>query len=96
MIMLKALKHAAQHDVLKVMRTLIFGYERFVREHESEMATPPCHGVIVANKSVCDARNGALTGLSSAFPMEVDVEGQKKAALRRRCDLCFKLDELHD
>ena len=66
-----------------------------MRKHEAKVATLPRHRFIGADETVGRAGDSALTGLGSALFMKVDVEGQKKAALWRRCDLCCDLDELH-
>jgi len=94
-VMLEALEHAAQHDVLGVVGAFVFGDEGLVREHEAEVPTLPCHSLVWANEAVGDASDRALVGLGGAFFVEVNIQGQKKAALRWRCNLCFELDKLH-
>ena len=64
-------------------------------EPEAEVTTLPGNFFVGADKAVGYTGDSALTGLGSALFMKVDVEGQKKAALWRRCDLCLELNELH-
>jgi hypothetical protein len=60
-----------------------------------KVAAAPGHRLVWANDAMRDAGDGSFTSGCSARHVEVDAEGQKKAALRRRCDLGFELDELH-
>jgi hypothetical protein len=66
-----------------------------VREHEAEVAATPRNGLIQPDDAMRNAGDGAFACRRGAIHVEVDAERQKKAALGRRCDLCFELDELH-
>ena len=95
MLVFEAVEVTLDHDIAEVVRRVVAIDERCVCEHEAEVTTAPGDGLIQPNDAVCNASDGALACESGARHVKIDAERQKKAALRRRCNLCFEFDVLH-
>lgn len=95
MVVFKGLEHAAQHDVLKVVRAIVLQDKGLVREHETEVASLPGDSFVWADEAVDYAGDGSLVGLRCALDVEVHAEGQKKAELGWGGDVGLDGDELH-
>ena len=91
----EAFEHAAQHGVLEVVRAIVGGDDGLMRQVQSEVARAEGDGLIRADDAAGDACDGFFAGVRGAGFVQVDAEGQKKAALDWRCDLCYKVDLLH-
>jgi len=94
-LVLEAAKHSLDHHIAKVAWPLIAIDQRRVPQHEPEVPSSPCDGFIRTNETVSDSRDGLLTCRLRTRHVQIDAQRQKKAALRRRRNPCFKLDDLH-
>ena len=58
-------------------------------EHQAEVTSAPGDGLVRSDDATRHAGDGADACRRSHGHFEIDAERQKKAALGRRCDLCF-------
>jgi hypothetical protein len=65
-----------------------------VGEQEAEVAAAPGDGFAGTDEAMRDACYSALASRCGARHVEIEVEGQEKAAVGRGCDVGFELDEL--